>query len=290
MTPNPKKTRRARDRRHPQSGGIQLTERDRNILWAVADYRLLTAQQLQTLFFPSLHQTYARLVKLYDHGYLERVFLGQQADKMNQPILYALGKAGKQVLEAEQGEALQVRAGALVRTPTFLRHTLAINSVRVAIHKACENGECRLLAWLDEADLKANYDRVRIRNRQDRLISVSVIPDGYFRLETPRGVTHCVLELDNATETLSRYQQKLLAYQHYYDSGGYERRFGTRSLRVLTVTTGRKVRCRNLCATAESIGGRLLYWFTTFDQITPDTILYTPIWQVPSGDELLALV
>ncbi len=37
--------------------------------------------------------------------------------------------------------------------------------------------------------------------------------------------------------TTKRFKTKILAYQAYYGSGAYQRRYETRSLRVLTVTT-----------------------------------------------------
>ena len=44
--------RARRDQRRPDPQPIRLTERDLDVLQAVYDYRVLTTQQIQTLFFP----------------------------------------------------------------------------------------------------------------------------------------------------------------------------------------------------------------------------------------------
>ena len=108
-------------------------------------------------------------------------------------------------------------------------------------------------------------------------------------MQTPRGVAHFFLELDRGTMTTRRFKQKILAYQVYYASGAYQRRYGTRSLRVLTVTTSAG-RTESLKRISEQAGGKQRYWFTTLEEITPQTILETPIWQVATQSALQPLV
>jgi hypothetical protein len=77
--------------------------------------------------------------------------------------------------------------------------------------------------------------------------------------------------------------RKVRAYMAYYRSGQYHARYGTRSLRVLTVTTSQK-RLANLKASTEQAGGGPMFWFTTFDRVNTENILSAPIWQV-AGDK-----
>lgn len=79
--------------------------------------------------------------------------------------------------------------------------------------------------------------------------------------------------------TNARFRDKVLAYQAYIASGQYEQRYGTRSLRVLTVTSGPK-RLENLKREAEQVKGGRVFWFTTVDRIAASTVVGTPIWQV----------
>ena len=58
-----------------------------------------------------------------------------------------------------------------------------------------------------------------------------------------------------------------------------EQRYGTRSLRVLTVTSGPK-RLENLKREAEQVKGGRVFWFTTTDRITANMVVSMPIWLV----------
>lgn len=290
MQDRPQRLRARRDQRSPQPPAIRLTERDLAIMQAVQDYRVLTTQQLQQLFFPSLHQTYARLSLLYHHGFLDRVFLGVHADKMNTPILYVLDKRGAECLQAERGIEVQWGKRTKDISAQFLEHTIAINTVRIAVAKACgANTPYILLEWRAENDLKADYDRVTIRKDNGRLQSVSVIPDSYFVVDTPRGKAAFFLELDRGTMTTKRFKTKILAYQVYYESGAYQLRFQTKSLRILTVTTS-EVRLDNLKRVTEEAGARLRYWFSTLDQMQRERMLTAPIWKLATQTGLHPLV
>lgn len=282
--------RALRDQREANPTPIRLTERDIQIIRAVYECRVLTTQQLQDLFFPSLHQAYARLAALYHHAYLDRKFVGAYIDKMNTPIMYVLDKRGADLLQAELGLEVNWSSEYKQVGVQFLEHTLAINTCRVAVAKACEETPgFRLLKWLSEADLKADYDRVTIRSTAGKNVSVSLIPDSYFVLDTPRGMAHFFLELDRGTMTTKRFKSKIYAYQAYYQTGAYEKRYATKSLRVLTVTPS-QVRATHLRVATEDAGGKQRFWFTTLEQIAPATILMIPIWEVATKTEKQPLV
>jgi hypothetical protein len=289
MTSEMKRQRARRDERLKNPSPIRLTERDLKIIQAVYEYRMLTTQQLQTLFFPSLHQAYNRLAALYHHGFLERQFLGVHADKMNTPILYLLDRRGADLLQAELGLDVTWSSEAKQVTAQFLEHTIAINTVRVAIAKASELPSFALLTWKGENDLKAEYDYVSIRTPTGRMKSVSVIPDSYFVLETPKGTAHFFLELDRGTMTTQRFKTKIMAYQVYYQGGGYQRRFGTKSLRVLTVTTS-EARAASLRRVTEEAEGKQRFWFTTLACVKPETVLTMPIWSIATKERNEPLV
>jgi hypothetical protein len=290
MEPMPKRRYARRDDRKQTPTPMRLTARDLQILQAVYAYRVLTTQHLKTLFFTSLRQAYGRLALLYHHGFLERRFLGVHADKMNTPILYVLDKRGVEYLQSHLGVDAVWSKRDKDLTPTFLEHTLAINSVRVAVACACQQQpNFQLLHWLGENELRADYDYVQIRSENGRLKSVSVIPDSYFALETPHGTAHFFLELDRGTMTTQRFKTKIVAYQAYYASGAYQRRYQTKSLRVLTVTTS-AARSASLRRVTETAEGKQRYWFTTLDQITPESVLSQLIWQVATMAEVQSLI
>jgi len=86
-----------------------------------------------------------------------------------------------------------------------------------------------------------------------------------------------------------RFRDKVLAYQAYIASGQYEKRYGTRSLRVLTVTSGAK-RLENLKAEAEEARGGRVFWFTTFDKCLAENVLSEAIWLISSDTEFAPLI
>lgn len=282
--------RARRDKRTHQPKAMRLTDRDIAIIRTVYDYRVMTTQQLQTLFFSSTHQAYARLSLLYHHGFLDRQFLGVYADKMNTPILYVLDKRGAELLQARLGLEVHWSKDQKQVSDHFLEHTLAINTVRVAVAKACQQQpNYQLVEWRGENDLKADYDYVTIKTSAGKNQAVSVIPDSYFVLDTPHGKGHFFLELDRGTMTTQRFKQKITAYQAYYLTGAYQRRYQSKSLRVLTVTLSH-ARLASLKTVTEAAGGKLRFWFATLDHLRPETVLTVPLWQVATTLETHALI
>jgi hypothetical protein len=58
---------------------------------------------------------------------------------------------------------------------------------------------------------------------------------------------------------------------------------------VLTVTTGER-RLANLKKITEEAGGKSRFWFTTFEQLTSNTALNQPIWQIAGREGEYSLV
>ena len=112
-------------------------------------------------------------------------------------------------------------------------------------------------------------------------VRVPVIPDAYFALHLGDRRAHFFLELDRATMTTKRWKTRIQAYRAYAESGKYQARYKTRSLRVLTVTTTPQ-RLENLRQTTHQAGGGELFWFTTIGQVTAMTVLNVPIWRLAS--------
>lgn len=272
--------RRRRDQRDPHPPPVVLTERDKMIIWTVYRCRVLRQDQLQALFFGSRSAAQRRLALLYHHGFLAREFLLVRPGIMNSPTLYLLDKRGEELLRAELGvDDIDWNSSHNRVSSDFLEHALAINDVRVAVTLACRHQAYRLLDWHSETQIKQDYDRVPVKSGRGHTRSVAVVPDSYFALETPPGKTHFFLELDRGTMTTRRFRGKVEAYLAYYHSGGYQRRYGARSLRVLTVTLSER-RLSNLKAVTEDAGGAVWFWFAVLDDLTPETVLSQPVWQV----------
>lgn len=287
-----KRKRRRRDRREPHPPRLVLTERDRAIIRAVHEYRVLRQDQVQALFFGSRSAAQRRLALLYHHGYLERQFLLVQTGFMSSPSVYLLDRRGEELLRAEVGlDDVHWKSSHNQVSSDFLEHALAINDFRIAVTLASRRSEYELLEWRSESDLKQDYDRVTLPTTRGGSRSVAVVPDSYFALATPHGKTHFFLELDRGTMTTKRFKTKIDAYLAYYRSGGYERRYGARSLRVLTVTLGER-RLESLKVVTEEAGGTVWFWFAVLPELTPDTVLEGRVWQMagkPGREPLITL-
>jgi Replication-relaxation len=277
--------RAKRDVRSKTPRPMRLTLRDYEILAAVYLCRVLTTAHIQQLFFSSLHKTYARLNKLFHHGFVDRKFLGVAAAKMNTPILYVLDRRGAEALLAQGYEITWHRRHKQVTT-LFLQHTLALNTLRVLMVKACQVKGYRLLEWRSENELKASYDRIYPSKSKN---PVAVIPDSYCAIETLQGTVHLFWELDRGTMPSKRFKQKVAAYLAYARSDLALRRFHTNKFRVLTVTES-STRCLNLKRATESMRGKNRFWFSVLEDLTPATILTDPVWQVADRGEKVALL
>ena len=285
--------RRRRDTRLTAPSPMQLTDRDKDIIRAICDYRILRQDQIQALFFGvnsgAKARAQKRLVKLFDHRYLTRFFLPTQGGMNSSPILYGLDKKGAELLRLEFGyDELHWYASMKELKDDFLEHTLAIADVRVAVTVACQREGYELLDWQGENELKADYDHVNVRTSKGISQSVPVVPDSYFVIATPMGKAHFFLELDRGTMTNSRFRTKVEAYVAYFQQG-YQHRYGTKSLRILTVTVG-QARLANLKRITEQVPETTWFWFGLLDDINAQEVLSTPIWQVAGGESSQTLI
>jgi hypothetical protein len=277
-----------------------LTERDKEIIRQVYYYRLMTREQIERLLFPPErgqdHPTKTsicqkRLRFLYQHGYLERIPIPVNPGFWVWMPVYRLAPKGAELIAAELGTTSAKlsywgKGFDKDHRPTevsllFLDHTLKINDIRVAITLAARKAGYRIEKWLDETQLKSQEmkDYVTITSQQGRKLKVAVVPDAYFILHLGDRRAHFFLELDQATMTSKRWKTRILAYKAYTESGKYQERYQTQSLRVLTVTTTPE-RLANLKTTTERAGGGRLFWFTTFPEATTADIILSPIWRV----------
>lgn len=293
------KSRLSRYQRAQAPPAMVLTKRDKEIVKAVYTYRLLTRTQVETLLFPpdggQDHATKTsvcqkRLKLLYQHEFLDRIHLPVVPNQGSRPIVYCLAERGAQLVANDLGvdrAAVNWRAKDNEVVFFFLEHTLRINDVRIALSLAAQRHNWTMARWLTERELKSLQERVRDPEQPER--SLPIAPDAYFTLEQDDKRASFFLEVDQATEANKRFKAKVRAYLAYVASGRYQERYQTRSLRVLTVTTGEK-RLANLVATTKEARGGDLFWFTTFNVATPEQILVEPIWRVAGHDGQRSLI
>jgi len=191
----------------------------------------------------------------------------------------------------------------------FLQHLLDTNGFRIDLSLACESlPDVELYEWEDEKELRSDADRVElpIPKSRNKTESVAIVPDARFVLRRGKVEAYFLVEIDRSTVTeeptkweTRGWRKKSLAYVAYYSQRtrkeqgqrltAYQERYGTSSLRILVVTSGSR-RFANMKSTTEKAGGQNRFCFTTFDAITPETVLTSPIWTQASTGKQIALI
>jgi len=259
---------------------MRITQRDIQIMKTVADFGFMTTDQISVLFFTSKKSAYDRLYKLYHGGYLNRVLAGSALQRMNTPMLYTLTREGAETLqEVEPDWGVNGSPHRTNVKAMFVEHTIAVNDVRTAITKRCQQPDCQIKAWRSEAALKADYDYVTLPDGE----RLSLIPDGWFQVQiatAPDKATlmSCVLEVDRGTMSVKRLLRRLQAYAIYQQSGAYQERFGTHHMRVVTVTSS-ETRCEHLWQGVTRQSDQTRFFFGVQAQMTAEAVLDEAIWR-----------
>lgn len=268
---------------------MRLTERDGRILEAVHAYDgLLSFSQIQRLFFTGRSQTQQRLKLLYQHGYLAR----PDKDRRRQlpEMIYWLDKKGAETVASLNGTPLSEFTWRAEPRWFQVAHDLTVNDFRLDLVEACrKDKQINLETWVPESEFWAYPDKVTY-TYQDKKMARNIRPDGYFMLNTGEHRIRYLLEIDRSTEDNPRFfREKILPGLAYLKSQAYETRFGHRSGRWLVVTTGER-RLANMLGQAGRAKTAGLFYFTTFDKISPKTLLRSPVWHRTDRKDLVPLV
>jgi len=212
--------------------GLQqrLSDRDRQVIHAVASHRFLTGRQLQRLNFydHGSTETGARvcrrvLARLTAEGVLRRLNRrvgGIRAGSAS--YVYALAPVGRRL--AGQTMPRQVREP----SETFLDHTLAIGDTHVALLEASRLGAFELVAVEVEP---ACWRRFTGAGGESQTLR----PD-LFVISARDETEYCwFIEIDCGTEYKPTLVRKCRAHENYWRSGLEQQRIGTFPL-VLWVT------------------------------------------------------
>lgn len=246
---------------------MYLTERDRKIILAVYEHRLLRRDQIERLFFTQTSSCNQRLMRLYQHGYLERIF--KPVSFGSSQAVYALDKNGADSVAKELGiDRTKInwkRKNNKVEM-LFLEHTLAISEFYTnLILSLRKRPDIELLFWKRES--KELNDRVPDPEGRRKYLTVS--PDAFFGIQTPPGKSYFFLEVDMGTMPLTRFKTKIIAYRQYWKTGKYTERYRFRSFRMITVANTER-RLENLQKVTREAGGRNMFIFSNWQgQIEP---------------------
>jgi hypothetical protein len=283
------------DRRKAKPPRMVLGELDRKIILSVYRYRLLSQGQVEQLLNRSTNQVRRLLRRLYDHHYLERVFL-PVARIGTPPAFYILDKKGRELLRElaisdptfprdREGEVDFSGQPKTSITGHYINHANDINRVRIAIETAADRQGIKVVTWRTEDELKAAYDRVSVPSSKE---PVSLIPDSFLVLEKPgQNPKPLFLELDRGQMRLNRFKSKIEAYTVYYKTKAFSSRYGYEGFRVLTVVAdnvgiGRVQQLIQLTEGIPKIGHR--FWFAHLSAILQSDPLAVPVWTVAAAE------
>jgi hypothetical protein len=202
----------------------QLTERDREIIARLGQFKLMTGTQLERLYFGAVsaksraRDRQAVLKRLTDHRVLARLDRrvggpgGGSAD-----YVYTLDVAGQRLAEASD----RPRRPYVWYDPT-IQHYLAVTEVYVRLVEAKHNGALTLLTFEAEPYCWRNFANQTLK--PDALVQVGVVDSG-----APRKRTR-FLEVDRGTQYGTKIATKLPVYEQYWR---YEHSQGRRMPRVI---------------------------------------------------------
>jgi hypothetical protein len=144
--------------------------------------------------------------------------------------VYMLAPKGARVLSRELGYPVTSPKSPWVSN-LHLEHTLEVNRFRILLEKACKaHPGVRLVDCIPEYRGKAGDRRVPIRVTQETVKfkhkyakPVTFIPDLVFALEKDDKKALYFVEIDLDSENPKRLDDKIQAYDEYFESKGYER-------------------------------------------------------------------
>lgn len=279
-----------RFKRSPEAvGGLQLQDRDIEIIRSVYSYRFLNSEQIQALVTGSKQVTLRRLQKLFHHGYLDRpisqIVLSNPLIKP-QKIVYGLGDKGADLLAQkfgmDRGKILWKERNKQVRE-RYISHTLMISNFRACLSLALKSiPRTNLLFWMRENSQQVqDYVYFREGHRQRRL---PINPDGFFAIENPKAQTNFFLEADRSTMSNPRFLNKMRAYWLWWKQKAPKKKLGIDNFRVLTLTISKQRKDNLIRVTQEADDrqkGSSMFWFATEQDISLDDpkALLQPIWR-----------
>lgn len=276
MTSTNRKRRRRTER--VKQSRLVLTDRDREIIRVVYQFRFLTSNQLTEKFFSSKSKADRRLRELFDHGYLDRIDRPTVSGKSE--LIYALWKKGAEILCAQHDlskSELNWKSSRNNIRPDRIDHELEVVSFHLAMDKSVKStSSISWLFWQDRREIVSNKTWDLLNAGENKSGKLKLIPDAFFGLQTPKGKTVFFLELDRGTESPRVFRQKLLIYQIAFERGLIQKETGLKAFRVLIIVPHEQ-RLKVLLNPANT-NYPLLFWSTPIENLRRQNILTESIW------------
>ncbi len=244
--------------------GIVIQLRDEHLLRELASMRVIDREQAKTVAgFTSTTRANARLLALYRQGLLRRFFQGTTAG--GKKALYSLSAKGARLVDAPHA-GLRYGNDELIVTNFFVAHQLRVNSVYCAVRYApIPFSDTVFGRWISFSQPVASR----------------LLPDGYFEVTTPEGVTGSFIEVDLGHEGSTVWKAKVESYLKFAASGDFAKQFGQHRFRVLVVAnTEKRVRLLRILVRRFT---EKVFWFASFEAIDEKSFWVAP-WLRPADE------
>ena len=297
-----------RFRREKNIPPLEVTARDTMILKAIHSHRFLRSWHVTALIGGSGQQILRRLQLLYHHGFLERprAQLEYYHRGGSKHFVYGLGSKGAHHLAQATGLSTDtVDWGEKNRSVgrIYLEHALLVSDVTVALKIDCKKSGVVFLTPDSLLPLPRTNTQASFRWRVEIMpeVSLGVIPDSVFALETARARTgperaYFFLEADRGTMPVMRENlqqtsmyRKFLTYEATWAQSIHRARFAFHRFRMLTVTQGPARMDSLLAACSKLERGQGLFLFTDAESLTKSGPL-AAIWKSPRNNVPVRLV
>jgi hypothetical protein len=272
------------------------TVRDIKIFEMIYEYDTCSADHIAAkLFQPSAKSasngqraSYQRIATLRSRGYLTRHRLSALSGVGSGKYLLGLTPKGRKALAQE----LETSPSGLkrlreVETPHAGAHHLAVCDIRLSLELACQARAGLSLEWVGERELRTppvtKVSDPRPAAGRTAPAEISLIPDGQFTIALADGAEQSFrVEVDMATTAAKRMLTKLAGYLALAADSP-----------VLWIVPNAK-RLEAIASWALKLSGELgadptIFWITTTDQVTPETVL-SPIWREVGMADLYSLL
>lgn len=246
--------------------GLIVQLRDRDFMTELATMGLVDREQARIVAgFGSTTRVNARLLGLTRAGFLRRFRYG--AEGGNKKALYTLSDKGARLVDVPY-RSLRRPQDKPLTADFVIEHQLAINQVYCA------------LKFKKITIAHVGFDRW-VSFRKQITPAISLIPDGYFQLQTPSGILAGFLEVDLGHERGQVWPKKVRNYLQLAISGEFQRLSGQNQFQVFVAANSDR-RLYSLRKTVSAITQKI-FSFATLEAIRTRGF-FAPIWLRPTGE------
>ena len=285
------------DTSHKPDPSFQPKEQHFTILDLIWEFGILADYQLMELMGIKKSRLHELMSQLWNNRFVNRPNPKVRAGYNY--MFWVLAKSGARVVARRQG--IELRDLDWIRKPsrTQTHHDISVNDFRVIIQTAIKaNDEFTFHDWIGETTFRSWQDTVYYNNLKGEQTRRRFVADGYMRISRHKNgedrpfFSRLLLEVELSPKANPRFaEQKIMAGMAYIESDIYPKRFGSTGARILYIVPNREKMENYRRASERAIDSEKYryFYFTTFDDVRTEDILFTPIWWRPGDKEPVSL-